>query len=237
MAEWLIELEGYTSDLDELVDQFESPQLNVKKEGDRYYLKSPREFGAFTDASSVRARASELLFLLSGIANLYLGDRVSSAPDAVIRVNDDGTRDRFEREPPRVPVRGKARLWGTKATNPTIGESWLSLARQDENVIDALHFFQEDASWWSLRKVYGVIESDLKGQQSMVAKTLATPEKEIKRFKEWASHYVHGERGKLPHRDHYPPLSLVEADRFLRALLKSWLRWKRGQQEERSTPL
>jgi hypothetical protein len=43
------------------------------------------------------------------------------------------------------------------------------LSRQDDNVLDALRFFQVDAAWWSLRKAYEVIERDEFGQQSKVA--------------------------------------------------------------------
>jgi hypothetical protein len=55
-------------------------------------------------------------------------------------------------------------------------------------------------------------------------------EHEVKRFYEWASYHVHGERD-LPHQRFHPPLSLAEADSFLRELLKNWLRWKQTQQE------
>ena len=38
MIEWLVELEGQPTDLDEMVDQFRSPRLDAKKEDDRCYL-------------------------------------------------------------------------------------------------------------------------------------------------------------------------------------------------------
>jgi hypothetical protein len=98
-------------------------------------------------------------------------------------------------------------------------------------VLDALRFFQEDTTWWSLRKAYEVIERDEFGQQSKVAKILSTPEEEIQRFKGWTHYYVHGGRRKRPDPDKFPPLLLVEADSFLRDLLKKWLRWKLDQQK------
>jgi hypothetical protein len=232
MAEWLVELQGHPAELGELADQFQSPRLNVRKEGERYYLRSTEDFGGLSDAGDVRARATELLFLLSGIANLYAGAGETVTPGVVLWERDDGTRDQFiELKPATVSVRSKVLLWGTKATNPTVGESWLTLARQDPNFLDALRFFQEGISWWSLRKAYEVIETEFGRQETRVAKELLAPVDEIRRFKKWTHYYVHGGRGDPPEVDRYPSLSLVKADSFLRELLKKWIRWKRDPQE------
>jgi hypothetical protein len=231
MAEWLVEVQGDPADLEELADQFESPRLSVRKEGESYYLRSSEDFDGLSDASDVRTRATELLVLLSGVANLYAGAGETVTPGVVIWQRDDGTRDQFiALEEATIRVRSKAFIWGTEATDPTVGESWLSVARQDDNVLDALRFFQEDTTWWSLRKAYEVIERDEFGQQSKVANVLSTPDKEIKRFKEWTNYFVHGARRDRPDSDEFPPLSLAEADSFLRDLLKKWLRWKLDQQ-------
>ncbi len=120
---------------------------------------------------------------------------------------------------------------GTKAIDPTIGESWLTLAQRDEKVMDALRFFQEDTNWWSLRKTYEVLEKDEFNQQSKLAQRLSTPEHEIIRFKEWTHFYVHGGRRERPDPTLYPALSLAEADSFLRELLKKWLHWKQTTSE------
>lgn len=180
MAEWLVEVQGDRAELAELADQFDSARLSVRKEGESYYLRSSEDFDGLSDASDVCTRATELLLLLSGVANLYAGAGETITPGVVIWQRDDGTRDRFQLGTATVRARSKVRLWGTEATDPTVGESWLSLARQDDNVLDALRFFQEDTTWWSLRKAYEVIERDEFGQQSKVAKILSTPEEEIK---------------------------------------------------------
>jgi len=231
MAEWLVEVQGDPADLEELADQFESPRLSVRKEGESYYLRSSEDFDGLSNASAVRTQATELLLLLSGVANLYAGAGETVTPDVVIRQRDDGTRDRFVLGTATVRARSKVPLWGTGATDHTVGESWLSLARQDDNVLDVLRFFQEHTTWWSLRKANEVIEKDEFGQQSKVAKILSTPEEEIKRFKEWAAYHVHGGRRKCPDPDQFPPLVIVEADSFLPDLLKEWLRWKLDQQK------
>jgi hypothetical protein len=234
MAEWLVEVQGDPADLQELADQFESPRLSVRKEGESYYLRSSEDFDGLSDASQVRTQATELLLLLSGAANLYAGAGETVTPGVVIWQRDDGTQDTFiAMGAATVRARGKAPLWGTEATDPTVGESWLSLARQDDKVLDGLRFFQENTTWWNLRKAYEVIERDEFRQQSKVAKVLSTPEEEIRRFKKWADYHVHGGRRNRPDSDHFPPLLLEEADSFLRDLLKKWLRWKLDQQKSK----
>jgi hypothetical protein len=234
MAEWLVEVQGNRAELAELADQFDSARLSVRKEGESYYLRSSEDFDGLSDASQVHTQATELLLLLSGAANLYAGAGETVTPGVVIWQRDDGIQDQFiAMGAATVRARGKVLLGGTEPTHPTVGESWLSLARQDDNVLDGLRFFQENPSWWSLRKAYEVIERDEFGQQSKVAKVLSTPEQEIRRFKKWADYYVHGGRRNHPDSDHFPPLALEEADSFLRDLLKKWLRWKLDQQKSK----
>jgi len=234
MAEWLVELQGDPAELEELADLFRSPRLNVRKEGERYYLRAPEEFEGLLDPGEVHARATELLFLLSGIANLYAGAGETVTPGrAVIWERDDGTHDPFVMAKSQtMRARAKVLVWGTEAVDPTVGESWLTLAWQDDNVRDAFRFFQENTNWWSLRKAYEILEKDeFNNQQSKVARMLSTPENEIRRFKEWTHYCVHGGRRQRPDPTRFPPLSLAEADSFLRELLKRWLRWKQAQQE------
>lgn len=235
MAEWLVEIRGDRAALEELANQFNSARLSVRREEERYYLRSSEDFEGLSDHSVVRTKATELLLLLSGVANLYAGASETVMPGVVTWQRDDGTPDQFiPMQTATIQARGKGLLLGTEATDPTVGESWLSVARQDDKVLYALRFFQENTSWWNLRKAYEVIERDEFGrQQSKVAKVLSTPEEEIRRFKKWADYHVHGGRRNRPDSDHFPPLSLVEADGFLRDLLKKWLRWKLDQQKSK----
>jgi hypothetical protein len=235
MAEWLVEVRGDRAALEELANQFNSARLSVRREYERYYLRSSEDFEGLSDASVVRTKATELLLLLSGVVNLYAGASETVKPGVVIWQRDDGTPDQFiPMQTATIQTRGKGLLLGTEATDPTVGESWLSVARQDDKVLDALRFFQENTSWWSLRRAYEVIERDEFGrQQSKVAKVLSTPEEEIRRFKESAHYHVHGGRRNRPDSDYFPPLLLEEADSFLRDLLKKWLRWKLDQQKSK----
>ena len=128
MAEWLVEVQGDQAELAELADQFNSARLSVRKEGESYYLRSSEDFEGLSDASVVRTKATELLLLLSGVANLYAGAGETVKPGVVIWQRDDGTQDQFiAMETATVRARSKVLLWGTEATDPTVSESWLSM--------------------------------------------------------------------------------------------------------------
>lgn len=228
MSEWLVRLQGSDADLQEMSDEFRSPELKVSKEEDGYFLRSTEDLGGLTDHHDVLEQATELLQLLTGIIKLRSGYSEAVRPDGyVIRINDDGTRNRFMDLQATVRVRAKLTLGApsTIVSGPPEAEAWMILARQDEKVFDALRFFQEETTWWSLRRAYEVVESELK-QPSRIAKLKWASEKQIKHFKEWAGHYVHGERRDLPDQRYYPRFTLPEAESFIQRLLIEWLRWK-----------
>jgi hypothetical protein len=234
MAEWLVSLKGDPIDLQELADEFRSLQLSVSKERGRYFLRSSQYFDALTDAENVRARASELLpLLLSGIKLRGGHTEAVRLGALIIRVDEDGTHHQDVHLLDPLRIRAKASISvsgtvdGTRVSEPPIAERWITLAQRDEKVLDALRFFQEETTWWSLRKAYEVIETELK-QPNKIAKLGWASEAEIKRFKEWASHYVHGEQGYPPNENHHPYLSLPEAESFMQNRLLKWLQWKLG---------
>lgn len=67
-------------------------------------------------------------------------------------------------------------------------------------MLDALRFFQEEMTWWSLRKTYEVILAEL-GQPSKIDKLGLASESEISRFYAWASYYVHGKQKTILNSD------------------------------------
>jgi hypothetical protein len=229
MYEWMVRLEGSAADLQEFPYMFRSDRLNVRKEGGDYYLRSS-EFDALSDVDEVRARALELIPLMTGIVKLRAGYAEAVTADVVVKVNDDGTTQRFVLLAGSLRARATLRmLQDTPASELTEAERWMTLALQgDEKVVDALRFFEEPTTWWSLRKAYEVVETELK-QPSKIDKLGWASLDDIKRFKEWAGHYVHGEQSSPPDANRYPQLPLVEAEAFIQMLLTRWLRWKLGE--------
>jgi cupin superfamily acireductone dioxygenase involved in methionine salvage len=228
MPKWLVSLQGDSVDLQELADEFRSAHLSVRKEQDRYFLRSSEYFDALTSSEKVRARASELLPLLVGSIKLRTGyTEAITLGDLTIRVEDDGTHSQYT-ELETLRVRSKMpEVWvssGPRISTPPLAERWVDLALRDEMVLDALRFFQEETTWWSLRKTYEVIETEL--QPSKIAKLGWASVPEIKRFKEWASYYVHGEQKGYPNENYHPYLSLPEAESFMQQMLLKWLQRK-----------
>lgn len=108
MTEWLVRLQGSDADLQEMSDEFRSPELKVSKEEDGYFLRSTEDLGDLTDHHDVLEQATELLQLLTGIIKLRSGYSEAVRPDGyVIRINDDGTRNRFMDLQATVRVRAK----------------------------------------------------------------------------------------------------------------------------------
>ncbi len=231
MAKWLVSLQGDSVDLQELADEFRSPHLSVRKEQDGYFLRSSQYFDTLTDAEKVRARALELLPLLLGSIKLRAGSTESvRLGSLIIRVGEDGRHHKHVqvgalRIRTKLSILVSGTVDGTRASEPPLAERWVALAQRDEKVLDALRFFQEETTWWSLRKAYEVIEAEEK-QLSKIAKLGLASESELRRFKKWAHHYVHGEQRRSPNEDRYPYLPLQEAESFMQQMLFKWLQRK-----------
>jgi hypothetical protein len=228
MPKWLVSLQGDSVDLQELADEFRSAHLSVRKEQGRYFLRASQHFDALTRSDKVRDRATELLPLLVGTIKLRTGYAAAiTLGDLTIRVEDDGTGSTYThletlRVRPKTPEVSVSS--GPRNSAPPLAERWVDLALRDEKVLDALRFFQEETTWWSLRKTYEVIETEL--QLSKIAKLGWASVPEIKRFKEWAGYYVHGEQQGYPNEDYHPYLPLPEAESFMQQMLLKWLQRK-----------
>ena len=135
MTEWLVRLQGHHSDLDDLSEWVTSPDLNVKKGGKYFYLRSS-EFDMLTDADAVRERALELLGIVNGASKLRSGNYSPVELDTIAWTDEEGKR--------RHLVGSSVHLkWRVLAAKPPTGvESLVSLARGDKRVADLLHFFQ-----------------------------------------------------------------------------------------------
>jgi hypothetical protein len=229
MPKWMVRLRGQSADLQEFPDLFRSARLNVREEGGGYYLRSS-DFDALSTSQEVREKASELLPLLTGIVKLQSGYSEAVTQDAVIEVKDDGTCVEIKESAARMRARAKITIGKlTSDSAPTEGELWLNLSQQDAKVMDALRFFEEETTWWSLRKTYEAVEFGYKRQESLLNKKLGLRSLgKIKQFKEWASYHVHGEQGAPPNQDQHPLLTLPQAESFIRDLLITWLRQKQN---------
>ena len=168
---------------------------------------------------------------MTGIVKLQSGYSEAVTHDAVITAKDDGTRVWFKQSAATMRARAKLTIGKhTSDTAPTEAELWMNLSQQDEKVMDALQFFEEETTWWNLRKTYEAVESDFKWQESLLKKRLGLGSlDEIKQFKEWAGYHVHGRLKKPPNQNKHPLLSLPQAESLIREILLTWLRRKQSK--------
>lgn len=261
MAEWMVCLSGHELDLQKLSELFSLPGLGVTNEGNGYYIKSS-EFARLTntddvadwrtpdpdsqeclrlDSSVVRSRAVELLGVMNGLGKICAEGFQPVTLADVVRVDEDGTRLYFKEI--ATEVRFSVSLSGTTtggneivSQQPDEHGSWVALAVKDQKVQDALHFVHLEPTWWSLRKVYELIEEDL-GQPNRMKKHVRATEEQLKSFKESANSpqrsrlgAVHAPTQKGLNRSlHYSPMSLSTAVSLIGDLTRDWLRWKQKE--------
>ena len=85
----------------------------MREEGGQYFLRSSDDLDALTDRRDVLARASELLQLLVGIVKLRSGYAEAVTTDGyLIRVDEDGTRQRFVMAEATIRTRAKVKIVG-----------------------------------------------------------------------------------------------------------------------------
>jgi hypothetical protein len=149
VTEWLVKLQGHQPDLENLSEWLASPDLNVKKEGEYFYLRSS-EFAPLADADAVHHRAIELLEIVSGASTLRSRSYLPVELDTVAWTDEEGKL--------RLLVGSSVTVkWRVLAAQPSTGiESLVSLAREDKRVADVLHFFQ-NGDWHSLYKAWELV--------------------------------------------------------------------------------
>lgn len=228
MPEWWVSLKGNKFDLEDLVKLFHRPKLRIKTENGNYYLESS-DFDTMTESVDVQSHAGELIAIANGIAKVHSKNFDHVALGEVIRDKGGGTFRHFGYfyTSTRLGVDEDDKLSdGTLITPDRVSEAeaLIPLSNQSDLIRDALNFFREDSTWWSLRKTYEAVTVEL--QPTQISKKGWATEPELTRFREWASHYVHGELGSPPDPHHGPPMSLGEAQCLIRRLLSGWLHWK-----------
>jgi len=220
VPEWLVRLQGHHSDLDNLAEWLTSPDLNVKKEGDHFYLRSS-EFSPLTDADAVRGRALALLDIVNGASKLRSGSYLPVELDTIAWTGEEGKL--------RHLVGSSVTLkWRVLEAKPPTGiESLVSLARGDEGVADILHFFQK-GDWQSLYKAWELLRDAVGGEHKLTKKPWIN-ERAKKRFTQTAqSRKVLGDDARHASEDYDNPIkggpmTLDEARSFVRSVVEAWV--------------
>ena len=234
MPNWLVRLKGEKFDLEDFPSLLRSPEHTVIEENGSYYLKSS-DFDSLSSADEVRERAIAIIDMLNGAMKLHIHDFRGVFEDGVTIIKEDGSRHHSVYLGGSIAARVKVSATvttsnGTQqiAPQPSDVESWLSLAKGDKAVADALHFFREN-TWISLYKVYEIIRDDVGGEEAITTNGWAT-KKRLKRFTRTAqSRAALGDYARHASKKYTPPaqpMPIHEAESLIRGILLSWFRSK-----------
>lgn len=163
----LVELVGEQIDIDDLTSALNNGEWKIIKDDNHYYLSSSFLNG-ISEIDLIVSFATEYLDKLNGAVNVFYSNHFKVGIGNVKIINTDGeTNHVIVCGTGHIRTRSRLRATLTttadpdpKSTSTTI-ETWLTKSLSDENVTDALHYFNE-ISWYSLYKIYEIINRDLK---------------------------------------------------------------------------
>lgn len=231
---------GAAHDLAMLPDFFRALDHKVTVEDGRYLLSSPL-LERCEDLGRAREIAVQLIERIITAAKLQDPDFGSVRSNQVEYTDADGKIRRHSwAEPKSITIRVRAfppvlSVDGVvRPPPPAFPERVLELALRDRSVDTALMYLRlPQQTWGSLYSVYEIIREDLDPNPKNWRKLtmLGVSEAEVQRFRDTANdrehtgiHSRHGQTfGK---RIEGGPMSLGEAEKFIRRMLRSWIKKK-----------
>jgi hypothetical protein len=233
MPKWLVRLGGERLDLEDLPSLLCSPEHTVIEEDGSYYLKSS-DFDSLGSADEVRERALAIIEMLNGAMKLHIPSFRGVYEAGVTLIEEDGRRHHYVYLEASLTLRSKLSVNPTVTTSngtrqmtppPSDVHSWISLAKTDKAVADALHFFR-DNTWISLYKVYEIIREDAGDEEAIIRNGWVTKQA-LTRFRQTAQSKAalgdlarHAASGFKPPSQ---PMTIQEAGSLLRGVILSWL--------------
>ena len=229
MSEWKVELKGDRFDLDKLASQCSIPELTIIEENGSYYLKS-KDFETMINAEEVHKYADGRITDLNGAAKIVFDDFQDIKFSGNIIRSEDGKNhstvmaDAFSIRC-RIIVKAKA-VGGIKTSSEpeSLLQLWCKMAMQDEKVKKVLRIYgSRQHDWHNLYNLYEVIEEDI-GSKTIEDDWGMKSQKKL--FKHTANTDTIGDDARHAHNKCQPPrspMSLTEAESFIKALLSRWI--------------
>jgi hypothetical protein len=241
MTIWQVQLEGDGRDLEFLTTVLASgPRKVVRDRPGPGFSYESDAFDACTTSEQVEQLAEDEIAVLSGILKLERDARDSLRYGAVYKLNQNGGRDVFVRIRESLHVRtemGAVTVVATDALGNLIARPppppprsavLLQLAQVDAAVAKVLRLLSaaDAMSWVGLYRLHEVIEADIGGQHKLEKQGWGSAD-DLRRFKHSAnSVQVGGDKsshGKEPHVAPKNPMTLAEAEAYVRYIVQAWL--------------
>jgi hypothetical protein len=229
LSTWYLVVRGSDVDLARLKELFVTSaehSLLDEKPGEWRLRSSTVESSSGPEVAWPALR--ELLGRLSDIAAAAADDRVRLTPGVLGRTRPDGHDDLFV-----FPEAAHLKLRTfppTVAINGVMPEprhvKLLRLEPTNQHLRLAMHFLNANLTWFDLWKAFEVIREACGGEKALADKGWTT-RAEIVRFRHTAnSYHAVGDEARHASPRHPPPstpMSLDEADGFVRRLLARWV--------------
>jgi len=171
----LVELDGEQIDIDDLISALNTSEWKIIKDGDRFYLNSIL-LDDILETDLIVSFATEFLDKLNGAVTVLHTNHFKVGIGNIKIINADGKTNQIILCGTGL-LRSRSRLYGFLTTTsdtdpktiPTTVETWLTKSLSDENITDALHYFNE-INWYNLYKIYEIIRRDLKANNHDINK-------------------------------------------------------------------
>ncbi len=225
---WQIKLKAESNLLEKLSSEFCSPELLIFHDSDCWFLEST--YLDSNDSSEIYANGEKLIDYLNHSLWLYAYRSNSIESNGYCLLTETG--ERVIKFFAIGPIIAPTRL--IVYSNDIPSRNGLDLFSQHEKVREALAFFNNtEIDWFTLYKIYETARDDepdiptTKDGIALIEKWVGIDEN--KRFFETANWQRHSVFGKIKGKPNEPtnnPMSLSEAQRFIRTVLIKWLEHK-----------
>ncbi|CAE6866318.1 hypothetical protein R69658_07882 [Paraburkholderia aspalathi] len=240
MTAWQVQLEGDVRDLEFLAKFLSAGQRRILRDAQRpLYLYESDSFHQCCTPEEVEQLAEEELAVLSGILKLERDARDCLRYGAIYRLNQNGGQDVFLTLRDSLQVRAEvgavtavaADAEGNLVTRPAPpprSAVLLELGATDAAIAKVLRLLSapDAMSWVGLYRIHEVIEGDSGGQHKLEKQGWGSAD-DLKRFKHSANSVQvggdksrHGKEPQLPPKN---PMTLPEAEAYVRYIVQAWL--------------
>jgi hypothetical protein len=223
-----VEILGDKSGLEAFSKILKDEDLSIVPEGERFILES-ESLNVLSDDDEFKGGVTELLNSVNAVALLFLGYQEKFTYQ-ISQVNEDGT----ELLPIKSEVKGCGIAFanisgGTETSNPI--RNWIKIAEKDEKLKEIFIYVNSNFySWYELYKIYENLKPDRLAQEIMKSDKYKKKMNDGKTrtgdyiFSQNANYHRHHKDEKYKLTD--PPMTLQEAQLFIRNVLCEWFKQK-----------